>query len=304
MSRGARSLRGVVLRHEGLPVDRREDAALAADRLADEEALGLRVVEAGRVELEELHARDRRAGAESHRDAVAGRDVGVAGVEVDLAGAAGGEQGRRGEEGVHAAAAAVQHVGAPDAVVPVADRPAQARLEDQVDRDVVLEDADPGVRPAALDQALLDLPPRRVLGVQDAPARVAALHAEVVPGPGLGVAGEVAPQVDQFADAVRAAAHDQFHHVAVAEAVAGGQGVVDVQVEAVLRAPDRGDAPLGVPGVRGLRLALGDDRDGAVRRRLEGEGEPGGAAADDEIVQAVLHRARPPANAVCPCRCG
>ena len=128
--------------------------------------------------------RDRRAGAVGHRDAVAGRDVGVARVEVDLAGAAGGQQGRAGEEGVHAAAADVQHVGAPDAVVAVADRAAEARLEDQVDRQVVLEDRDPRVGAAALEQALLDLAAGGVLRVQDAPARVAPLHAEVVPGAG------------------------------------------------------------------------------------------------------------------------
>ena len=68
-----------------LAVGTAQDRALAAQRLGEQEGLRLRVVEAGRVELEELHVRDRRAGAVRHRDAVAGRDVGVRRVEVDLA---------------------------------------------------------------------------------------------------------------------------------------------------------------------------------------------------------------------------
>jgi hypothetical protein len=65
--------------------------ALAAQRLGDQEAALLRVVQAGRVELDELHVADPAAGAPGHRDAVAGGGVGVAGVAVDLAHAAGGQ---------------------------------------------------------------------------------------------------------------------------------------------------------------------------------------------------------------------
>ena len=49
----------VVAGHEGRAVAQPQDAALAAQRLADQEGLGLRVVKAGRVELEELHVRHR-----------------------------------------------------------------------------------------------------------------------------------------------------------------------------------------------------------------------------------------------------
>ena len=288
VARGQVAARVVAL-HERAPVERPEDAAFAPDRLADQEAFRGGVVQDGRVELEELHPRDRGAGPEGHRDAVPGRDVRVARVEVDLAGAARGQQRRAGEEGAHAPAVHVEDVGAPDAVVPVADRPPEARLQDQVDRQVVLVERDPGVRPAALEEDLLDLAAGGVLRVQDAPARMPPLHAEVVALAGRALAREVAAEVDQFADAVRAAAHDQFDDLAVAEPVAGGQRVLDVQIEAVLLAPDRGDPPLRVPGVRGARLALGDDRDGAARRRLEREGEPGDSAADDEEVVPLLH---------------
>ena len=48
----------VVACHEGLPAAA-QDAALAAERLADEERLGVRMVQAGRVKLDELEVGDR-----------------------------------------------------------------------------------------------------------------------------------------------------------------------------------------------------------------------------------------------------
>jgi hypothetical protein len=67
----------VVARHEARAVERAQHGALAAQRLAEQERLRLRVVEAGGMELHELEVRDRRAGAVGHREAVAGRDVGL-----------------------------------------------------------------------------------------------------------------------------------------------------------------------------------------------------------------------------------
>ena len=61
------------LRHEGL---------------TDQERFGFWVVQAGRVELHELHIGNSAAGAPGHRNAVSGRAVWVAGVEVNLAGSA------------------------------------------------------------------------------------------------------------------------------------------------------------------------------------------------------------------------
>jgi hypothetical protein len=51
--------------------------------------------QAGGMKLDELHVRDRHARAVGHGHAVAGGDVGVRGVEIDLAAAAGGQQHMR-----------------------------------------------------------------------------------------------------------------------------------------------------------------------------------------------------------------
>ena len=65
-----------------------ENGTFAAHGLGDKEALRLRMVEASRVELDELHVLDLRASAPRKRYAVASRRVGIAGVEIDLAAAA------------------------------------------------------------------------------------------------------------------------------------------------------------------------------------------------------------------------
>ena len=67
-------------------------------------------------ELHEFHVGDARPGPVGDGDAVAGGDVGVAGVEVDLAGPAGGEHGDRGAEGDDLVAGDVEDVGAEAAI--------------------------------------------------------------------------------------------------------------------------------------------------------------------------------------------
>ena len=82
----------------GVPSTRRRTAPSPRSASRDEEALRLRVVEARRVELVELHVRDLGARPVRHRHPVARRDVGVRRVEVDLPRPAGGEHGRARED--------------------------------------------------------------------------------------------------------------------------------------------------------------------------------------------------------------
>src|SRR6185295_8399959 len=66
-------------------------AAFAAHRLRDQEVLDLEVVEAGRVELHELHVRDAAAGPPRHGDAVPRRASRCSRIEIGPPGAAGRE---------------------------------------------------------------------------------------------------------------------------------------------------------------------------------------------------------------------
>ena len=276
----------VVALHERLAVGPTEHRPLAAQRLGHEEGLRLGVVEAGRVELEELHVGDRRAGAVGHGDAVAGRDVGVGGVEVDLARAARAEEGRARGEAVHLARRAVEDVGAP------ADGALAAR-EQEVDGEVALVDGDVRRGAHGLAEGADHLAPGRVGGVQDAPLRVPALAPEVVlVVVGVAAQVEVRAQGDEIAHPVRALAHHHLDRVAVAEPVAGGERVGDVRLEAVLRAPHRGDAALRVAAVALGEPVLGDQRDVPGARALERAGEAGDAAAEHQEVALDGHGAR------------
>jgi hypothetical protein len=140
--------------HEGPPLAVDQHGALAAYRLADEEVLGLGVVEAGGVELDELHVGDGRPRTPSYGHAVAGGDVGVAGVEVDLAAAAGGEDGEAGAHREDALVARPQDVAA-DAAVRAGDT--QTRRGHEVDQPRVLHDADIGRLLRLLQQGHLDM---------------------------------------------------------------------------------------------------------------------------------------------------
>src|SRR5207302_11376380 len=96
--------------------------------------LGLRMIEAGGVKLDELHVGDRHAGAVRHGDPVAGRDVRVAGVQVYLPGATGGEQRRARLVDLHEAGIEIQGVRAPAGGC--GDGAIELRVDEQIDRQV------------------------------------------------------------------------------------------------------------------------------------------------------------------------
>ena len=125
--------------HERFAPEVQQFAALAAYGLADEERLGLGVVQAGGVKLDELHVGDRGPGAISHGHAVTGGDVRVGGVEVNLAAAARGEDDRPRRVGLDCIGFIVQHANADAAVCVTLSKLAGG---DQVDREMILEDVD------------------------------------------------------------------------------------------------------------------------------------------------------------------
>src|SRR5687768_7853440 len=85
--------------HEPVAGFRPEKAAFSAYRLGDEERAAFRVVERGRMELDELHIGYRRARPACHGDAVARCYRRIRRVPVDLTAAAGREEcGARAEE--------------------------------------------------------------------------------------------------------------------------------------------------------------------------------------------------------------
>src|SRR5206468_12188763 len=204
----------------------------------------------------------------------------------DLARAARAEEGRTRREAEHPTRLAVEHVGAP------ADG-ALAALEEEVAGEVALVDGDVRRGAHRLAEGPDHLAPGRVGGVQDAPLGVPALAPEVVlVVVGVAAQVEVRAQGDEIAHPVRALAYHHLDRVAVAEPVAGGERVGDVRLEAVLRAPHRGDAALRVAAVALGEPVLGDQRDVPGARALERAGEAGDAAAEHQEVALDGHGAR------------
>jgi hypothetical protein len=203
-----------------------EQAAFTAHRFTYQEGLGIRVVQAGRMELDELHVGDPAAGTPCHRDAVAGRGVGVGGVQVDLAGAACRQHRVAGGDGDDPAVLYVLHIHA-DAAAVVAGRP------DQVDRNVLFQQHDVRVVAHLLFQGRLDRMARGVGGMDDAARAVAAFARQVVAQFGGGIAGEGHALFDQPADRLAAMFDDITGDLLVAQAGAGVERIGEVAVGAV-----------------------------------------------------------------------
>ncbi len=190
------------------------------------------MVEGGGVELHEFHVGDGRAGAVGHGDAVAGGDVGIAGVEVDLAGTAGRQHGDRRPKGVDLAGLAVEHIDA-EAAVGLDAAPGDLGFGDQIDGDMVFVDGDVRVGLDGLHQGPFDLLAGLVLGVVDAALAVAAFPGQVV---GLVLfAGEVDAPVDQVFDGRRAVFDHHADDLFVGKPGAGFHGVPDMLIERVVR---------------------------------------------------------------------
>jgi hypothetical protein len=211
--------------HEVGAVGAAQDAALAAEGLADQKGIGVRVIQAGRVKLHELEVADRGADPVGHGDAVAGRDPRVAGVAVDPACAAGGEDGEGGDEGLDVVVAVVEGVDAEAAAAAVDLGPAE-----EVDDGVVLVDGDVGVGVGGGEEGALDLGAGHVAVVDDAAARVAAFAAELEGGRLVAADAVEADAVvlGEAADEGGAVLDGVDDHVAVAEASADDEGVLDV----------------------------------------------------------------------------
>ena len=257
----------VLVQHEADAVLVAQVGALAAHRLADEVAAGAGDVEDRRVELHELHVAQLGAGAVGGRHAVAGGHRRVGRLAVDHAGAAAGQDRLLG--------------------------PDQQR--DRAGRRCTRA---PTQRPSCVSRSMVKVRSQRVtLAALRARSMMARITSKPVASPRAWTMRrwlwppsmpmsvvELGAVADQVVDLAGRLADHQLDDGAVAQAGAGGQRVLDVVLEAVLRRAHGGDAALGVAAVALLDLVLGDDQDVHRRRRGQGGPQPGDAAADDEHV--------------------
>ena len=92
----------MVALHEALAMRVEQPRAFAAQRLGDQEARRSFDMQRGGMELDELQIADLRAGAIGHRHAIAGRHVGIGGVQKNVAQPAGSQQDGARVHGVEA----------------------------------------------------------------------------------------------------------------------------------------------------------------------------------------------------------
>ena len=277
---------GIVARHEAAAVGQAQNRTFAAQRFADQKRPCLRMEQAGRVKLHELHVRDPRAGPPGHRDAVAARGMRIAAVEIDQIRAAGREHHAVGGEGADDVGLDIQHIHAPTT---------SARLvvvghHDQLDRHVVFEHRDLGRLAGQAFQRGFHCTASGVLGVNDAAMAVAAFTVQVIRIAGIPLiavgAGKGHAAIDQPLDRLARVRHGMTHRGFVAQAGTGGQGIGHMGFHAVVGIEHGRDAALGVERAAFGKRALGNDRDSlSAVRQAQGQGKTGRAAANDDDIE-------------------
>ena len=185
------------------------------------------------MELDELQVGHPGSGPVGHGHAVAGGDVRVGGVQVDLAAPAGAEHGHPGQARFHLAGDAVEHIGAQATVALLPLTATRLGLDEQVDGQVIFQHLDVRIQGNLREQGPLNLLAGEVGGVRHPAGRVTALHAEVkllTVQPFL----EAHTEVDQFTNPCRPLGGDDANDVLVAQAVARDQGVGHVGLDGIL----------------------------------------------------------------------
>ena len=203
---------------------------------------------------------------------------GVGRARVDLPGAAGGEDGDHGQ---------VQRV---LAVVEVEREGADAAAVDgeQVDHELVLVELHAAAHAGRLGQRAGDLAAGGVAAGVGHPAhRVRALAAEhdlaVLPV-------EARADLDELAHPVGALVHEHPDGFGVAQAGAGVDRVLEVQLGRVGLAQGRGDAALGEEGGGVVQAGLGQQADAPAACRGDRRREAGDAAAQHEHVELAAQQ--------------
>ena len=270
--------------HEALALAVGEVGALAARTLGDQHACA---VDAGGVELHELHVFQRQAGAQHHGVAVAGLGVRTGAGEVDAAIAAGGDDGLLGAEAVQRAVVELEGDDAAAGAVLVHHQVDGEILDEELGRvpeRLAVQRVQHGVAGAVggSGRALR----RRALAVLGGHAAERALVDAAVLR-----AAERHAVVLELVDRLRRVAAQVLDGVLVAQPVGALDGVVHVPAPVVRAhvAERRGDAALGGHRVRAGGEHLGDA--GGLEARL-GAAERGAqaraAGADDHHVVGVV----------------
>ena len=210
-----------------------QDPPFPTDRFGDQERFCLGVVEAGGVELHELHVGHRRPGPPCHGHTVAGRDVWIGCIEIDTTAPSRGEDRDIGADRLDGTARLVQHI---ETHTSILHGIAQLTGGDQVDRDAVLEDGDGGMGGDSCQQRLLDFQAGGVLGMEDAAFGVPSLASKI--GFTMTVRSrslvEMHSKTHKLGDPLRSFRDDRPNHLLMAESVTGDQRILHMKCHGIL----------------------------------------------------------------------
>src|ERR1044071_10051588 len=139
----------MILVHELDGRDGFENSSFAPNRFANQKRFCLWMIKTGRMELNEFHVGHRGSGAISHRHAIAGGDIGIGGIEIDLATTTRGKERDWSGKCLHRAGCLVQNVNTKTLVAKTCAR-ARGLLEgavelacrEQIDREMIFKDLD------------------------------------------------------------------------------------------------------------------------------------------------------------------
>ncbi len=271
-----RKLRGGIdFQHEALAGFVDEDRALPAQRLGGERGRIAPHVERGRMELHELGVGDHRAGACRSGQPPPLGFARIGGDRIEPAEAARGQHHGAGRDGDRLGVSPRR---------PRRDAGDIAAVGQQIVHDDPFEHADRRRLAHGGDQRGHDRGAGPVaLHAHDAAARVRGLAREQEAA--LLVAVERNAVAEQILDARRGLARDQLGDVAVDDAGAGGDRILDVGVDRIVGTERGGDAALGAGGRSALAdRRRGDHGDGARRQLQRAEQSRQAAADDDDIV--------------------
>ncbi len=205
------------------------------------------------MELDEFHVGYLAPCAPSHGYAVPRRRIGIGGVEVDLACAAGCQHCVRCREGLHMVCLLVENIG----TVAAAIQQAELCLRDEIDGDVMLEHRNIWMRMQLFRQCMLYRRAGGIGYVYDAAMAMPPLSGKVIAGAGC-IARKRDALVDQPVDGGFALFHHETGCAGVTQAGAGHQRVLDMRLDRVGIVERRGDASLGTTAGAVIKRPLGD----------------------------------------------
>ena len=239
------------------------------------------VIEAGRVELDELHVGDATAGAPGHGNTVTRGGIGVRGVNINLACAAGCQHGLLGAEGLDTIVSDVEYISAEAAEL----RSGEFGTGNQVNGDVVFEGLDVWVVAHLVGQCFLYGCTGSVVDVDHATMAMTAFSRQVVAEVGGFITREAHALGNQPFDGMAAVFDDEACRSRVTKTGARREGILQMGINGVGRVEHGGDATLSPAGGGIFEGLFGDDGDTQSVCQTQGQRLSSQAAAEDQYIE-------------------